>query len=57
MSQGLIMIGAVFCLLGEERKEKKKRKERARVFFSPGLEAGPALLAVPGRIFVAVRCN
>jgi hypothetical protein len=47
--------------LGEERKGKikrdRKRKEKWPGFFSPGLEAGHALMTVPGRILEAVRCN
>jgi hypothetical protein len=45
--------------LGEERKEKKREREREKwpgVFFL-GKETGHAFLAVPSRIFVAVRCN
>jgi hypothetical protein len=42
-------------LLGEERK--RKRKGEATVFFSPCPEAQQALLAVLGRISVAVKCS
>jgi hypothetical protein len=42
--------------LGEERKEKKNKEKWPGAFF-PGLEAGHTLLAVPGRIIMAVRHN
>jgi hypothetical protein len=45
---------SVFCLFGEERT--KKKREAAGAFFPYG-QSRLALLAVPGRIFTAVRCN
>jgi hypothetical protein len=53
MSQNLILIDALSCLLGEERGKKVKRP--GALF--PGPEARHNLLAVPGGIFMAVRCN
>jgi hypothetical protein len=52
MSQSLILIDALSsaCL------EKKKKKEAARGFL-PRAGGWHILLAVPGGIFVAVRCN
>jgi hypothetical protein len=40
-----------FYLLAEEKKKKQLGT------FFPGLKAAHTLLAVPGRIFTAVRCN
>jgi hypothetical protein len=45
----------MLCLLLVGRR--KKRKEKLPGAFFPGPEAGHTLLAVLGRIFVAVRCN
>jgi hypothetical protein len=51
---------SVFCLLGEERKEKeKKKKEKWLVegFFPRAGRPDHALLSVPGGIFAAGRCK
>jgi hypothetical protein len=52
---------SVFCLLGEERKEKKiekkKRKQNCSEAFITGPEVKQAMFPVPGMIFVAVRYN
>jgi hypothetical protein len=50
MSQRSILIDALSSAFWGEKKEK----EMARELFS---QLGPALLAVPCRIFAAVRCN
>jgi hypothetical protein len=54
MSQGLILIDALFCLLGEERKKKKKEKWPGAFF--PGLELDTPCCLLCG-IFIIVRCN
>jgi hypothetical protein len=44
--------------LGEERKEKKKKKQTSSWgLFSLGLEARHVLLAVLSRIFAGAMCN
>jgi hypothetical protein len=46
----------MFCLLLVGRRKKRKEKKRSSwEHSSPGPEAGYALLAMPGRIFMAVR--
>jgi hypothetical protein len=39
------------------RKMKRKQKNKAARGFFPRASARYTLLAVPGRLFVAVRCN
>jgi hypothetical protein len=48
-----------FLLVGRRRKEEKKRKsnEKWPETFFPGPDARHTLMAVPGRIFMAFRCN
>jgi hypothetical protein len=54
MSQSLILIDALSSACWEKKKIKKR--EVAGAYFL-GLEARHTLLAVPGRIFIAVKCN
>jgi hypothetical protein len=60
MSQSLILIDILSstCLEKNEKNKKKERKKRevARGFF-PRAGARHPFVAVPGRIFVTVRCN
>jgi hypothetical protein len=41
----------------EREREKKKRKEKRNSQKAFSTKAGHTLLAVPSRIFMAVRCN
>jgi hypothetical protein len=62
MLQSLILIDSLSSASWEKKRKRKKKKKRerereremARGLFFP--RAGHALLAVPHRIFMAVRC-
>jgi hypothetical protein len=46
----------MLCLLLVGRRKERKEKQPG-TFFSSGLETGHTLLAVPGKNFMAGRCN
>jgi hypothetical protein len=56
MGPELILIDALSSACWEKEKKKRSRSSQEGAFF-PGPEARHALLAVPYRIFVVVRCN